>query len=225
METKPNNLHEIVSDKGNSRDGSVCLEDITPITPLNILENRPFQSGQRCFSDILGSQVCVCFPPFCTHRKGSSESKSGSLSNAHNNPSMVRPTMVSRAFKNVFKKSTAFTSTQRSTERSCREVESTRNTEFTATSRLDNLRQNLLAEGISERAFNLFTNNRRTFSIKHYESTWKKWCGWCSEREISPTRSNINYVLDFLAELFETRLKCRTTGTHRSATSAFHGPI
>ena len=169
MKTKPNNLHEIVSDKGNSRDASVCLEGITPVTPLHILENRPFQSGQGCFSDILGSQVCVCFPPFCTHKKGSSESKSGSVSNAHNNPSIARPTMISRAFKNVCKKSAAFTGTQRFTERSCRKVESIPSTEFTATSSLDNLRQNLLAEGISERASNLIINNRRTSSIKYYE--------------------------------------------------------
>ena len=132
--------------------------------------------------------------------------------------------MVSRAFKNVCKKSTAFTSTQRSAERSCRK-ESTRNTEFTATSDLDNLRQNLLAEGISERASNLITNNRRTPSIKHYKSAWKKWCGWCSEREISPTRSNINYVPPFLADLFKKRLEYRTIGTHRFAISAFHDPI
>ena len=70
-ETKPNNLHEIVSDEGNSRGGSVCFEGITPITLLHILENRSFQSGQGCFSDILGSQVCECFSPFCPHRKGS----------------------------------------------------------------------------------------------------------------------------------------------------------
>ena len=133
--------------------------------------------------------------------------------------------MVSRAFKNVCKKSTTFTSTQRSTERSCRKVESTRNTEFTATSDLDNPRQNLLAEGISERASNLITNNRRTSSIKHYESAWKKWCGWCSEREISPTRSNITYVLDFLAELFEKGLEYRTIGTHKSSISVFHDTI
>ena len=37
--------------------------------------------------------------PHCSHRKGSSESKSGSVSDAHNNPSMARPTMVSRVFK------------------------------------------------------------------------------------------------------------------------------
>ena len=84
------------------------------------------------------------------------------MSNAHNNLSIARSTMVSRASKNVCKKPTTFTSTQRSTERSCRKVESTRNTEFTATNGLENLRQNLLAEGISENASNLVTNNKRT---------------------------------------------------------------
>ena len=63
-------------------------------------------SGQRCFSDTLSSQVCVCFSLFTTHWKGSSESKSGSVSNAYNSPSMTRPNMVSRvqsALKDLLK--------------------------------------------------------------------------------------------------------------------------
>ena len=82
---------------------------------------------------------------------------------------MARPIMVSRASKNVYKKSTTSTKTQKSTERSCRKVEFTHNAEFTATSSLNNLRHNLLAEGISERASNLVTNNRRIFLIKRYQ--------------------------------------------------------
>ena len=135
METKLDHLHEIVLDKGNTRDGAIHLEDVTPIAPVHVLQNRSFQSGQRCFSE---------FSPFCTHKKGSSQSKPGSVSNVHNNPSMARPTMVSRTSKNVCKKPTTSTSTQRSTERSCRKVESTRNAEFTATNGLDNLRQTYL---------------------------------------------------------------------------------
>ena len=83
----------------------------------------------------------------------------------------------------------------------------------------------LVAWTIPERASNLITNNRRTSSIKHYESPWKKWYGWCSQREICSTRSNKNYVLDFLAELFEKELKYRAIGTHRSTIFAFHEPI
>ena len=51
------------------------------------------------------------------------------------------------------------------------------------------------------------------------------WCGWCSGQEISPTRSNVNYVLDFWGELFEKGLKNRTIGTYRSVISVFHDPI
>ena len=51
------------------------------------------------------------------------------------------------------------------------------------------------------------------------------WCGWCSGQEISPTRSNVNDVLDFWGELFEKGLKNRTVGTYRSVISVFHDPI
>ena len=112
---------------------------------------------------------------------------------------MARSTMICRAFKNYCKKSITFTSTQRSTERSCRKLESTRNAEFTTASGLDCLRQNLLTKWISERTSNLITNNRRISSMK---SAWKKWCRWCSEWKISSTRSNINYALDYAQQNF-----------------------
>ena len=62
-------------------------------------------------------------------------------------------------------------STPISTERSCKKFESTRNLELTATSGLDNVRQNLLEEKILERNYNFTINNRRTSSIMHYESS------------------------------------------------------
>lgn len=158
-------------------------------------------------------------------RSGASESKSGLVSNARKNPSIARPTMIFRASKNVCRKPTTSTSTERSTERSCRKVDLPRDAEFSATSGLDNLKKNLLAEGISTRAPNLITNNRRIPAINHYESTWKKWYVVCSEREISPTRSDINEILDFLAESFENWLKYRTIRTHRSSISVFLDPV
>ena len=78
--------------------------------------------------------------PFLQLLEKFSESKSRSVSNAYNNPSIARPTMVSRAFKNVCKKPTTSTSIQSSTERSRRKVEFTPNTEFTVTIGPDNLR-------------------------------------------------------------------------------------
>ena len=39
MKSKLYHLQEIVSDKGNTRDGFVCLERVTPTTPIHVLEN------------------------------------------------------------------------------------------------------------------------------------------------------------------------------------------
>ena len=64
---------------------------------------------------------------------------------------MAKPAKVSGASKNICKKTTISTSTQRSTERSCWKVESALNADFTATNGLEDLRKNLLSEGISER--------------------------------------------------------------------------
>ena len=93
------------------------------------------------------------------------------------------------------------TGAPRSTEKSWKKVECTRNAEFTATTDMDIQRQNLFKERIPTRAFNLIINNKRTSSIKHYKSAWKKWFDWCCEREISPTRWNINHVLDFFGRI------------------------
>ena len=117
----------------------------------------------------------------------------------------------------AFKKSSTFTSTQRTNERSSWKFEFLCNAEFTVTDRMDNLRQNLLAVEIPD----FITNNRRTSSIKYYESVWKKWCGWYSEREVSPTRSDINEILDFLVELFENGWRYGTIRIHRSVISTF----
>ena len=69
------------------------------------------------------------------------------------------------------KKPTISTSTQRSTERSCWKVESALNAYFTATNGLEDLRKNLPSEGISERGSQHMTNNKRSSSIKHYNSS------------------------------------------------------
>ena len=53
-------------------------------------------------------------------------------------------------------------------------------------------------------------------------SAWNKWTGWCSSRQINPFSTDIQYFLDFLAELFEAGLQYRSINTVRSAVSMTH---
>lgn len=168
MECKINHIEEIRFDMGKTRNGSVCIEGVTLAISIHIVENWPFHSGQGWLSNILGSRVCIYFPPIVIW---------GSVLQKVNQDRRLLLIITTGwrgqpwfpGLLDISKKSTAFTSIKKTTERSCRKVEFTRNTEFTAASSLGNLRQNLLAERISERASNLITNKRRTSSSKHYK--------------------------------------------------------
>ena len=46
-----------------------------------------------------------------------------------------------------------------------------------------------------------------------------------SKRKVCPNRRDVDDVLAFLPELFESDLQYRTIGSHRSALSTFHDPI
>ena len=63
----------------------------------------------------------------------------------------------------------------------------------------------MASKGISARAAELVAGARRPDTTFNYESTWRKWVSWCSEREINPHSWNLNFALEFLAQLFEKK--------------------
>jgi len=69
---------------------------------------------------------------------------------------------------------------------------------------MDNVRKNLLSQGISERASELIISSRREGTNTNYSSAWNKWSSWCSERQADPFCSDVNIILDYLASLFES---------------------
>ena len=90
---------------------------------------------------------------------------------------------------------------------------------------MDGLRTRLQKEGVSREASNLIINSRRSSSNSNYEPAWGKWAGWCAEKKIDPFCSNISQILEFLSQLFQNGLQCRTINNYRSAISAFHDHI
>ena len=99
---------------------------------------------------------------------------------------------------------------------------STYTNKFPSFSGMDGFRERLATEGISEQATMLITNARRSGSVSNYESSWRKWSGWCLQRQVDPFRCSLSYILDFLAELFSKGFAYRTINCHRSALSAYH---
>jgi len=71
---------------------------------------------------------------------------------------------------------------------------------------LENFRSNLLAEGISARASDFIVKSIRRGTVSNYELSWGKWVRWCGEQQVDPYGCNVNFVLDFLAFLYEQKV-------------------
>ena len=87
-------------------------------------------------------------------------------------------------------------------------------------SRLDSIRQNILGQGLSERAAMLWQAGWQESTNRSYESAWTKWSRWCGRRESDPMAGNTVHVGNFLGEEFESTRQYRTLNVYRSALSS-----
>ena len=80
-------------------------------------------------------------------------------------------------------------------------------------------------EGILARAADLIAGARRPGTSFNYESAQRIWVSWSGEEEINPHSCHLNFVLDFLAQLFEKKFEYSTINNYRSALSAYHDKV
>ena len=73
-----------------------------------------------------------------------------------------------------------------------------------------------------EHSVALITNVRRSGTTVHYESAWRKWHSWCSQKEGDPIKCSVNKILQFLTECFNLGFEDSTIARFRSAISAYN---
>ena len=93
------------------------------------------------------------------------------------------------------------------------------------TSSMAHFREELQSSGISKSASRLIVCARTSGTRSNYNTAWEKFSSWCDQQEIDQFHCSINYVLNFLAHLFDTKKEYRTINNYRSAISAVHEPI
>ena len=99
------------------------------------------------------------------------------------------------------------------------------NKQIFSTGGLEGYRETLVKSSISELAAHLTVNSKRQSSSVSYNLSCKKWSSWCYRKQIDPFQCPINYVLDFLACLYEKGYAYRSINCYRSAISSFHEKI
>lgn len=112
-----------------------------------------------------------------------------------------------------------------SSERPVQSSTSTTGERSTGASRLEGLQKLHLKGGVSKRASDLMLAGWSKGANSTYQSSWSKWSSWCITRELDPFSTDVQFFLDFLAELFEQGLQYRSINTVRSAVSMTHNKV
>ena len=76
--------------------------------------------------------------------------------------------------------------------------------------------------GLDEGITDVLTASLRKSTQRQYQVYWTKWTKFCGRRKKSPLRSSVNFVLEFLAELFhQEKASYSTLNAARSALSLY----
>ena len=160
-----------------------------------------------------------CFTKYWKSRGGESAFSNNS------NYNLANPKLVPRPPKSFSEKLNHFAIKGLLTKGSWKPTSSSCSKSDNAISSVVCLRKRLAEEGISERASDLIVSSRSEGTLSTYSSTWNKWVSWCVEQNVDPVQCNVNWILDFLAFMFESGYEYRTICKHRSAVSALHNNI
>ena len=76
------------------------------------------------------------------------------------------------------------------------------------------------AKGFSDEEIRIIYASWSTGTDKQYNTVWKRWCGWCKERQADIIQASINDVVNFLADCFADGRSYNTINTYRSALSS-----
>ena len=94
-----------------------------------------------------------------------------------------------------------------------------------STSRLARLRERYQDDSLSTEASELMLASWRAKSSQTYDSLFRKWASWCSERSRNPVSGPIADVANFLAHLHEEGYQSRSLNAYRSAISSVHDTV
>jgi len=72
---------------------------------------------------------------------------------------------------------------------------------------LETIQHRQQAAGISSEAFQLLAAGWSKGTNTTYESAWRRWDSWCSQRQIDPISCAVQPFLEFLTGLFKEGLE------------------
>ena len=173
-------------------------------------------------SKFLGTGTQVHIPTILLDWQMSQEGQGREGTSVVDSPSVAVSAVVSSFAGSTSGLSPDTTKQSNPTNRSIRQSSSSYGSRPVTTSRLEVIRQRQQAAGISREASQLLAAGWSKGTNTTYQSAWKRWDSWCSERQVDPVSSPIQSFLEFLTSLFQEGMQYRSVNTIRSAVSMTH---
>ena len=210
---------------GAMSSGFVCYTPQQSIAALHQLEARPLCSGHGCLSDSMAIPECICIPSLLPGGEVPTENQDREKLNSSNSASVANSILVPSVAGIPGGYSNAIAAGSESPQRPLQSEASNDGAGYPAACRLESVRKQHLAKGISEKATELITASWSSGTNTAYQSAWRKWDCWCAQRQIDPFSCDIRFFLNFLAELFDQGLQHRSISAIRSAVSMTHNQV
>ena len=207
------------------QDRPLCNQTDLSTQAVHQLATRPEGCPHRCSKCELACPQGICFPSIqlaaCCPKQSSSRPDRASPCC----PSMASTAMVATPLKSSNSRTGASSKQEISSDKPEQPRPGPPNVPTPPSSRVSCLIQRYETEGFSKDVANLLVAATRSSTSKTYESSWRRWCGWCSERKINPLSATLTNILSFFADCFKEGLQYRTINVLRSALSSIHPKV
>ncbi len=90
---------------------------------------------------------------------------------------------------------------------------------------VNHIRKSLKSQELSDQATSLIAKFWMTKTSQSYDSLFKRWGRWCSERKTDPFLEPVSEVAIFLASLFEEGYQYSSVSSYTSAFSSVHDKV
>ena len=227
MDVEQTHFLKITNKMGNTSGRPICIGEEQSGRGIHILEMGKECPGNRCIQPGLEPvESSVCIPRLDPNRE--SIEKTRELQNDKhdlNSTSLDNSNMVPSNAENVGGPSKETPGMGRHSNGSIQEQPPSSGKGVSKSGGLEGFRKRLRTQGFSEQVTNLVEKKWKKSSRATYESSWKGWNSWCSERNIDPHEPPITEVANYLTHKASKGLSYDALNVSRSAISAFAKPI
>ena len=227
-----NQINRVESERNGSKSSFSCLGGSKHRLVCNpsqqetasLLQSLPRCTGSsmRCSLHNLDEHVCLCLSTSNPSSQSVEESTGGGLHDSVDSPnsasSVVVPS-VTRTGNRCTHKTTSFTRSVKSKQRSVSTSKST----VLKFGRLESVKNSKSTRGFSKEASKLLDQAKRESTKKLYRARLQIYKDWCIKRDINPLKASVEEMADFFVFLLhDKKYKVTTIVGYRSAIASFH---